>query len=68
MINATRKTGFLIKDAAAMGTYIEVLREKARDHGDSYIRKIADWLDGIPVGTYYEPIQQELIEQIAEVA
>jgi hypothetical protein len=68
MISATRKTGFLIEDGARLGTYIEVLREKAREQGDSYIRQIADWLNDMPIGTYYEPVQRELIEHIEEVA
>jgi hypothetical protein len=69
VIQATRKTGFLIEDGATLGRAIVLLRDSASSANDRALRNIADWLDAIQVQTYYEPVQPKLItEQIEEVA
>lgn len=65
-MKATRKAGFLIEDASRMGRSIEVLRDLARKTHEPALRGIADWLDGIPVGTYFKPLSSP--EEIQEVA
>lgn len=66
MIQATRKTGFLIEDQRMLGRSIVTLRDKAREHKDPELREIANWLDDILVGTYYEPVQATLeLEEVA---
>jgi hypothetical protein len=66
VIQTIRKTGFLITDASRMGRSIEVLRQLSRTTQEPALRGIADWLDSVPVQTYYEPLPA--VEQIEEVA
>ena len=67
MIQATRKTGFLIEDGAKLGKSIALLQDAAIRAYYPELREIANWLNDLQVNTYYQPVQTmlDLVEEVA---